>query len=217
MTKSQAEKDIFLTTSAAWETLAQIFPRAKKQSLSQSSVFVRQMEMTRWRCCFYTKCTFVEWKPWVVACEWMCVCVCAGTGEKLTVCVRTVNYSVKVLGQEQLIGIPKLTTLVMSEGGKQRCTLGHTGWGNWCAMLGFVHPRLTVGGRHLCICWSIWCFLVGRTGCAKAEEFAVQIQLPPSTIYLFVGLPCTQVYPLTQFHATPVATSPVSHLSCKWT
>lgn len=52
-----------------------------------------------------------------------CVYVCTGTGEKLTVCVRTVNYSVKVLGHEELIGIPKLTMLVMSEGEKQRCTL----------------------------------------------------------------------------------------------
>lgn len=56
--------------------------------------------------------------------------VCAGAGEKLTVCVRTVNYSVKVLGHEELIGIPKLMMLVMSEGGKQRCTPSHTGLSN---------------------------------------------------------------------------------------
>lgn len=53
--------------------------------------------------------------------------MCNGTGEKLTVCVRTVNYSVKVLGHEELIGIPELTTLVMSEGEKQRCELA-TRW-----------------------------------------------------------------------------------------
>lgn len=147
MAKSRAEKHIFPTPSAAWERLGQIFPTAKKQSLSQSSVFVRQMEITRWQCCFYTKCTFVERKRWVVACEciWVCVCVWTGTGEKLTLCVRTVNYSVKVLGHEELIGIPKLTMLVMSEGEKQRCTLWHTGLSNLCAVLGFVRGSLTVG------------------------------------------------------------------------
>lgn len=76
---------------------------------------------------------------------YMSVYVCTGTGEKLTVCVRTVNYSVKVLGHEELIGIPKLTMLVMSEGEKQRCTLWHTGLSNLCAVLGFVRGSLTVG------------------------------------------------------------------------
>lgn len=32
----------------------------------------------------------------------------------------SVNYSVKVLGQDELIGIPKLTMLVMSVGGKNK-------------------------------------------------------------------------------------------------
>lgn len=64
--------------------------------------------------------------------------VCAGTGEQLTVCVKTVNYSVKVLGHQELIGISKLTMLVMSEGEKQRCTLLHTGLSYLGAMLGFV-------------------------------------------------------------------------------
>lgn len=53
-------------------------------------------------------------------------------GEKLTVCVRTVNYSVKVLGQEELIGIPTLTKLIRSVRGKTKVL---TGWSNLCAML----------------------------------------------------------------------------------
>lgn len=88
ITKSQAEKHLFLMLSAAWERLCQILPMVKKQSLSQSSVFVRQMEITRWRCCFFCnkclQCENVELWPLSV-CE--CTCVCGGTGEKLTVCV----------------------------------------------------------------------------------------------------------------------------------
>lgn len=64
--------------------------------------------------------------------------VCAGTGEELTVCVKTV----KVLGHQELIGISKLTMLVMSEGEEQR--LLHTGLSYLGAMLGFVQGRLTV-------------------------------------------------------------------------